>query len=78
MILLRHLIPTHFKIIRYYGFYRQKLPIHNKMNLLIHKDKRNFRKQLLKYEASILLNFNREPYNCPRCNSRMKFMVFLN
>lgn len=78
MILLRHLIPTQFKIIRYYGFYRQKLPIHNKMNLLIHKEKRNFRKQLLKYEASILLNFNREPYNCPRCNSRMKFMVFLN
>ena len=30
MLLLRHLLPTQFKIIRYYGFYRKKHSIHSK------------------------------------------------
>lgn len=73
--LLRHLIPTQFKIIRYYGFYRKKHSIHKKMVLLINKQVHNFRKSLLKHRASILLSFNRDPYLCPKCETRMDFVV---
>ncbi len=75
LILLRHLIPTQFKIIRYYGFYRKKHSLHNKMVLLINNKIRAFRKSLLKHRASILLNFNRDPYFCPKCETRMDFVV---
>ena len=78
IILLRHLLPTQFKIIRYYGFYRKKLPIHKKMIPLIKQHCRKFRKQLLKYEASISLAFNRDPYNCPKCNTKMNFVLCIN
>ncbi len=44
MILLRHLLPSQFKIIRYYGFYRIKHSMHNKMIPLIKKHLRSFRK----------------------------------
>ena len=77
-LLLRHLIPHQFKTIRYYGFYRKKHIFHKNMILLIQKEKRNFRKLILKHEFSILLSFKRNPYNCPKCNKRMEFMCFLN
>ena len=47
--LLRHVIPTEFKIIRYYGFYRKKHKLHDKMVMLIDKAKYNIRNQFLKY-----------------------------
>ena len=78
MMLLRHLLPSQFKIIRYYGFYRKKHDIHNKMIPLIKKHTRNFRRQLLKHQSSILLSFNRAPYNCPKCNTKMDFVLCLN
>ena len=78
MILLRHLLPTQFKIIRYYGFYRKKHPIHSKMIPLIKHHCRNFRKQLLKYEVSISLAFKRNPYNCPKCDTKMNFVLCIN
>lgn len=77
LIILRHLLPTQFKIIRYYGFYRKKHSLHSKMNLLIKQHVRDFRKKITKYQCSILLNFNRDPYNCPKCNTKMNFAVYL-
>ena len=35
----------------------------------------NIRKSILKYELSILKAFKRNPYNCPKCDVRMKFFV---
>ena len=78
MILLRHLLPTQFKIIRYYGFYRKKHPIHSKMIPLIKTHCRKFRKQLLKYEVSISLAFKRNPFNCPKCDTKMNFVLCIN
>ena len=75
MILLRHLLPSQFKIIRYYGFYRKKHSIHSKMFPLIKHHCRNFRKQLLKYEVSISMAFHRNPYNCPKCDTKMNFVL---
>ncbi len=74
-ILLRHIVPTQFKIIRYYGFYRKKHKLHDKMIMLIDKAKRNFRKSLLKYEVSILKSFKRNPFYCPHCNIKMDFVA---
>ena len=74
-ILLNHLIPSQFKIIRYYGFYRKKHKLHDKMVMLISKEKSSFRKSLLKYEFSILKAFKKNPYNCPKCDVKMKFIV---
>ena len=78
MILLRHLLPTQFKIIRYYGFYRKKHSLHAKMIPLIKQHCKNFRKQLLKYEVSISLAFNRNPHNCPKCDTKMNFVLYIN
>ena len=78
MILLRHLLPSQFKIIRYYGFYRKKHSIHHKMIPLIKHHCKKFRKFLLKHQANILLNFNRDPYNCPKCDTKMDFVLCIN
>ena len=78
LILLRHLLPSHFKIIRYFGFYRKKHSLHDKMHLLIKKHTRIWRKNLLKYQASILLSFNRDPYHCPKCDTKMNFVLCIN
>jgi len=78
MILLRHLLPTQFKIIRYYGFYRKKHSLHSKMVPLIKQHCRNFRKSLLNHQANILLNFDRDPYNCPKCDTKMNFVLCIN
>ena len=77
MILLRHLLPSQFKIIRYYGFYRKKHSMHNKMIPLIKKHLRSFRKKLLNYELSISMAFHRNPYNCPKCDTKMDFVLYI-
>ena len=66
------------EIIRYYGLYRKKHSIHSKMIPLIKQHCRKFRKQLLKYEVSISLAFNRNPYNCPKCDTKMNFVLCIN
>ncbi len=75
--LLRHIIPKNYKIIRYYGFYRKKHKVHDTIVMLIDKIKIPFRRQLLKYELSILKSFNRDPYKCPKCNKRMNFVCLI-
>ena len=72
--LLRHLLPKQYKIIRYYGFYSKKHSFHDKMVMLIHETKRKIRKDLLKHEISVWKFSNRNPYNCPRCETRMYFV----
>ena len=78
MLLLRHLLPSQFKIIRYYGFYRKKPSIHSKMIPLIKTHLRSFRKKLLKYELSISIAFHRNPFNCPKCDTKMDFVLCIN
>ena len=78
LILLRHLLPTQFKIIRYYGFYRKKHSMHHKMIPLIKKHLRSFRKKLLNYKLSISMAFHRNPFNCPKCNTKMDFVLYIN
>ena len=78
IILLRHLLPSQFKIIRYYGFYRKKHSMHNKMIPLIKKHCRSFRRKLLKDEFSISLAFHRNPYNCPKRDTKMNFVLYIN
>lgn len=73
LMILRHLIPEQFKIIRYYGFYRKKHKMHNKMIMLIDKAKHKIRKELLKYEISIMRTWNRSPYDCPKCGTKLNF-----
>lgn len=74
-LIIKHLVPEQFKIIRYYGFYRKKHKLHNKLKLLIEKEKRNIRKQLLQHKISILKNFKRNPYNCPKCDVKLNYIV---
>ena len=73
--ILRHLIPSQFKIIRYNGFYRKKHKLHDKMILLIDKAKRHCRNTFLKYEFSVLKSFNRDPYKCPKCDIKLNFVL---
>ena len=75
LIILRHLIPSQFKIIRYNGFYRKKHKLHDKMILLIDKAKRHCRNTFLKYEFSVLKSFNRDPYKCPKCDFKLNFVL---
>lgn len=76
--ILRHLVPEQFKIIRYYGFYRKKVAIHDKMIPLIKEHAKKFKTELTKYRISLLLSFNRDPYDCPKCGTRLLYSVFLN
>lgn len=73
-LILRHIIPREFKTIRSYGFYRKKLPFHDKINLLVKQQVRKFRNQLLKHELSIMKSFNHSPYDCPNCKTHMNFL----
>ena len=75
MTLLRHLLPSQFKIIRYYDFYRLKHSIHLKMVPLIKEHCRKVRKQLLKYELSISMSFHRNPFDCPKCGIKLDFVL---
>lgn len=75
LIILRHLIPSQFKIIRYNGFYRKKHKLHDKMFMLIPEIKKHIRRTFLKYELSVLKSFNRNPYNCPKCDVKLNFVL---
>lgn len=76
-ILLRHLLPENFKIIRYYGFYRKKHTFHDKMIMLISNEKKKIRNQFLKYEVSIQNFFKYNPFNCPKCGQKMFELCYI-
>lgn len=75
LMIIRHLIPEQFKIIRYYGFYRKKHPFHDKLVMLVAREKIPFRRQLLKHSTSILKSFNRWIFHCPKCDSKLKYLA---
>lgn len=75
--IIRHLIPSNFKIIRYYGFYRKKPKLHDKIKKLINNEKKAIRKQLLSFKLSILRFFNRDPLYCPHCDVKMNYVAFV-
>lgn len=78
LLLIRHIPPKQFKIIRYYGFYRKKPKCHDIIKKIVDDSKKIFRKLALKYENSIVTHFNRNPFNCPRCNTRCVYVCNLN
>lgn len=73
-ILLRHLLPHGFKSIRYYGFYRKKHKIHDKMVKMISEEKKKIYKQLLNWKLSIMNYFHIDPINCRYCGTQMNFL----
>lgn len=74
--LIRHIIPTQFKTIRYYGFYKKKYKNNeNIFNKLIKFVKEN--KSHLSHENLIVKFFNRNPYYCPSCNKRLEFVIMV-
>lgn len=72
--LLRHLLPSHFKSIRYYGFYNKSDKIDNNVNMIIKKEKIPFYRSVIKWKNSILTSFNRIPIKCPKCGHLMEFV----
>lgn len=72
--ILRHLIPYNYKIIRYYGFYRKKHTTCDKMMTLITEAARKVRRLQLKFKNSVMTHFNRDPFNCPKCNTRCEYL----
>ena len=70
--LLRHLIKSNYKIIRYYGFYRKKHKLHDTITLLIDKTLKIERRNNLKYEKCIEISFKRNSYNCPKCKYKFE------
>mgnify|MGYP002627200207 CR=1 FL=1 len=76
-LLVRHLIPYHFKTIRYYGFYRKKLPFHDKIRKVVKEEIKKLRNQLLSHRLSVLSSFNRDPYDCPKCGTKLDFLCII-
>ena len=70
-ILLRHLLPNNFKIIRYFGFYRKKHHLHDKMVMMVSNEKKKIKKQFLKYALSIRTFFKYNPFDYPNCGKPM-------
>lgn len=77
MMLIRHTIPTQFKIIRYYGFYRKKPKIHDKMFMLINETRKKINRKFLGYQLSLIKSFNRSPYDCPKCGTTLKKLCLI-
>lgn len=69
--LLRHLLPSNFKSIRYFGFYNKSVKIVSESNTIIKKDKIPFYNSLITWKNSILTSFNRIPIICPKCGHLM-------
>lgn len=78
LLLLRHLIPENFKIIRYYGFYNKKHDFNDKISMLIDSSKRTIRKEMLKYVNCIKHYFNRNPLSCPKCGTTTTYLTTYN
>lgn len=60
-ILIRHLIPENFKAIRYYGFYRKKRPLHNKLIKMVSENIMKIRKSTLNHKMCIMKFFKHNP-----------------
>ena len=76
VMLIRHIIPTQFKTIRYYGFYKKKYKNNENITGNLTKNKPQNKKHLL-HENLIVKYFNRNPYYCPTCNLRLEFIIMV-
>jgi hypothetical protein len=70
--LLRHLLPSNFKSIRYFGFYNKISKICDDISRIISKEKQQIRKSFLKWHNSILTSFKHIPIKCPKCGHLME------
>lgn len=70
--ILRHVLPSNFKSIRYFGFYNKSKSLCDKLITIIKKEKIPFMRSLLKWHHSILKSFNRIPIRCPKCENLME------
>lgn len=70
--ILRHLLPSNYKSIRYYGFYNKSKRLCDKLITIVKKEKIQFMRSMLKWKNSILTSFNRIPIKYPKCGSLMK------
>lgn len=77
-ILLRHLLPNNFKIIRYYGFYRKKHPLHDKMVMMVSTQFRKIKKQISNHRMSIQRFFHYDPLDCPHCGNTMSKICYID
>ena len=78
LILINHMVPNEFKIIRYYGFYRKKHKIHNTMKKIITNEvHKKVLLPMLTHFLSIMKSFKRNPYNCPKCDTTMNYVVMI-
>ena len=75
--LIQHIMPSHFKSIRYAGIYAakdHKYREHKKK----HKQKNNFKNKFLKFRESIIQDFKRDPLKC-LCGAKMNFVdIFIS
>jgi len=76
-LLVRHLLPYQFKAIRYYGFYRKKLSFHDKIRKVIREEIKKFRNELLSHRLSVLSSFGHDPYDCPKCETKLDFLCVI-
>ena len=79
LMILRHLLPENFKIIRYYGFYRNKKLLKNNPYIkpLLKEKIISVMRSSVTYKYSIMSSFNRDPYKCDNCYVRLKFLISL-
>lgn len=71
--IIRHLLPSNFKSIRYYGFYNKSSKLCDNIIRVISKEKIKFRRSLLKWSNLLLTSFKRIPIRCPKCGSLMEY-----
>lgn len=75
--ILRHLLPTHFKSIRSYGFYSKPSKLPEDTNMIVSKEKIPFRRKLIQWCNSIMCAFNRIPIKCPKCGTLMELSILV-
>ena len=59
--------------IEYVTRYCGRVPISE--NRIVDYDGVKVRKQLLKYEFSISMSFHRNPFDCPKCGTKLDFVL---
>lgn len=75
--LIQHIMPSHFKSIRYGGIYAAKDHKYRESKRK-HKQKKHFKNMFLKFRDSIIQDFKRDPLKC-LCGSKMNFVdIFIS
>ena len=76
--IIMHIYEYQFKTIRYYGFYASKShKNYNQFKLLLDKIKLPFYSSLIKYRMMLISSFNKDPLQCPICDTIMVYQKLL-